>query len=292
MKKTEQAFSYFKNLFIPLLLMLGLLNVATLFKKTAIGIFYTQFSMEAFSYLGSAAFVASLIFQIILVLVLSRYSLRSWFGPLLLSIFFTLLIVQFFLLEMDGNVLSVGGAPLVEIAQKWKASLGLFILTFFSPTFFLVMGWAFANQVTKLSEGMKYYIPLGFLSGLFVLPFYAENSRPLFGSDFPLFFAAAAVFLTWVVFFLTSKNLPEERWELSNGEPQKGRQKLPIFKLACLMIGLALMKKFLDLDFKTQLRAALPTPEGQKLYLQNYTMILGFGTVALSAFLRLWVPFY
>ena len=284
MAKTDQVEdSYFyKNLLFPFVVLLLLVGVSTfLFNSAAQSYIHNDTSIEALigtttcrtsaSILATVCFVAFIVF-------FARKQIHSWFAPLIL--FFVA--GQTLLFFLPTPVIRTELAPSADLAfylntllSNWQGFLTFFLLSLVKPGLLTIVVWGVINQITKLSEGMKYYIPLALFSGLLLTPpsFFEtafEHSR--------LLILGSIVFLVATLFVFRSicKKLPLERWEEDTKEKAEPSTITTPIIFGFAFGGFTLMSTLMRTFIK-----ALPK-DGTPAWFSNYPLIIGIGVLTLS----------
>jgi len=281
MNKTE-ANCFYKNLtplFVVLLLLVGLSTF--FFNSAAQSYALSNTSIEAV--LGttvcrtSGSILATVCF-IAFIILFAKKQIHSWFAPLIL--FFVA--GQTLLLFLPTPVIRAELAPSADLTfylntllANWQGFLTFFLLSLVKPGLLTVVVWGVINQITKLSEGMKYYIPVALFSGLLLTPpsfFGAAIEQP----ELLILGSIVSLIATLFVFRSICKKLPLERWA---EDPQEKAEPSTIFSPVIFGFafgGFTLMSTLMRTFIK-----ALPK-EGTPAWFSNYPLIIGVGVLTLT----------
>ncbi len=289
--RTEDGYFY-KNLLLPFVVLLLLVGVSTFFFNSAAQSYaHNDPSIEAL--LGttacrtSASILATVCFVVFIVLS-ARKQIRSWFAPLIL--FFVA--GQTLLLFLPTPVIKAELAPSADLTfylntllANWQGFLTFFLLSVVKPGLLTVVVWGVINQITKLSEGMKYYIPLAIFSGLLLTP-PSFFGTALGTSRLLILGSIVSLIATLFVFRSVCKKLPLERWEEDPQEkPEPSTIFTPVifgFAFGAFTLMSTLMRTFIK---------ALPK-DGTPAWFSNYPLIIGIGVLTLTipvAYLGYWL---
>jgi len=219
---------FFKTIFLPLMIMLGLGGISAVLFQAA-----SQFFLKDIDANRSTEYLNETLFSVALAFFLTLRPLRAWFSTLL----------TLFILGQVAFYLSVNW-------ETSRTTIAPYLALLLKPSLLFIVMWGFANQITTVSEGMKYYIPLTFFSSLIVAPFtFFSFTKTAECARVALIGSMIALALTWIGFRWLSAKLPAERWldEKSDIEPTAPSY---IFRFAYGFGAFALMRALLDPLFR------------------------------------------
>ena len=309
-KSTKSLF--LSKLFLPFFLMLSLMGIAgSALQKAGNLLVLVQLDKNIAPIVKLISAFPVMLLIIAFVVFLRKTAIQSWILYALISFFVILTIVAIWLVpsitKSPSNKLATAieflfsghlGLGLGEAIRQWRLSLILLIIKFLSPALFSVIVWTFINQVSLLSESIKYYIPLAFLSSLpafflFSTHFFSSvvTTAPMEHARFLMIGAAVSILLTIFIFRWALQSLPEERWLPLKKEGGELQTTSPIFSLSLAIVGFGVIKAFFNESFKTQVQNILPSGTDYMTLMKQFVTTGNIGGVLVGILCCLGGPF-
>ncbi len=170
------------------------------------------------------------------------------------------------------------------LVTHWPISLMYIVLNVFNFSLYSLFIWGFINRLISLSEGVKYYIPLAFVLGIFGAVVSNLGLMLIGASKWPLMAMVIPAILLMVCSFFTFswswKRLPDSL--IHPQESSVSQTRFPFLSAAYLLTGSAMIKSLLDILFKSQVRTQFPNPTDYLHFMGNYSMSIGAATIAIS----------
>ncbi len=324
MPKSE-PFNFFLHLFLPILVMGGLLYAAMhslLHSGVAEGAIQAR---EAFEQpLQILSYVAAGGFLILAYYVPFKKLFRWTVGGCAIWICLLGLVLIPFQDKLHPRALGewfefhVGGVLGTQLSLcscEWVSVLFYFTLDLFNLTVISLLIWGIINQVSLFSEAFRYYIPLAFTLSLLAEVFSLGANflqfnliiPPLFTAEIHdvskidawmkssyLFLIAAFCLLSVVVIFhRMCVNIPKDRWKK---EPILKDFHFPTFlmSIAILFFGLNFSEELFEIPFQRQLAIQFQShpPEEFSTFMAVSSIKTGFLTMIvkiISVFLGAWL---
>lgn len=320
-----QSFNFFLHLFLPIMVMAGLLYAAmhallhsAILEETIKPREAFEEPLQILSYVAAAGFL-------ILAYKIPFKKLFRWTvgGCALWICLLGLVLVPFqdhlhpralgewFLLHVKGAL----GTQLSLCSCEWVSVLFYFTLDLFNLTVITLLIWGIINQVSLFSEAFRYYIPLAFALSLLAEIFSLGANflqlhvviPPLFNQDIQeiskldawmkssyLFLIAAFCLLSVVVIFhRMCVNIPKDRWKKESSYKDFH---FPTFLLsiAILFFGLNFSEELFETPFQRQLTIQFQStpPEELSTFMALSSFKTGFLTLIakiISVFLGAWL---
>lgn len=269
-----------KFIYLPALLLSAILSCScTLFHFSQNALLASQLEFAQIPALKVCTIAA----QIILTISLLIFSIYKPFekvfkGTLiaLTGVIALLTALMFFQEHLVWN----GGSEAFGIFQF----LMYIVLSIFKFSLYSLFIWGFMNRLTCVSDGVKYYIPVGLVLG--IVPAIVSNlAFMIIGVST---WSLIAMIIPAIVFMISSlftfnwswKRLPD-----SLIQPQESYASQPRFRFlsaAYLLAGSSMIKSILDILFKSQIKTQFPNGEGYQHFMGNYSMSVGSATIAIS----------
>ncbi len=170
------------------------------------------------------------------------------------------------------------------LITHWPISLMYIVLSVLNFSFYSLFIWGFINRLVSLPEGIKYYIPLTLVLGVAGAMTSNLGLMVLGASKWPLMamIVPAIVFMvfSFFVFNWSWKRLPNSL--IHPQESSVSHTAFPYLSAAYLLAGSAMIKSFLDILFKSELRTQFPGAATYLKFMEAYLMSVGSATIAIS----------
>lgn len=171
------------------------------------------------------------------------------------------------------------------VVTYWPISLMYIVLSLLNFNLYSLFIWGFINRVTTLNEGTKYYIPVAFILGIagtvisnFGLIVIGVCNYSLMTT---LITAIILMICSIFVFNLSWKRFPNNLIHPED-ESSISHSRFPFLSSAYLLAGCFMIKNFLDIFFKSQLKTQFPDPASYSKLMSYYSISLGSTTIAIS----------
>lgn len=295
----SKPFSYLKDFFGPLFLMLNLMYLGSFFLSSAreqlLGSF-TQ-KLDLLPLIKQVLLFLSLCLGLGFLWLCYKLSFEKLMKRAFLAYIALLSALALFLLPVydylqapllaDQVASWLQGSVKEHFVEVFSALVRYWALTFFyatsllfSPTISLVLVWGLANQFTKIKEAQKYYIALAFSASILVnvmAPFVYKLSLGVFVSTaLSVFF----LFFAWILSSRIFRKIPKDRID---EKPQEASQKWPLFSLGFFASSFVLTHIFYDLGFKMQLRQSFQSVEEYMGFVHQLTNVSMFFNASITA---------
>ncbi len=295
--KADQNY-FFKKLFFPIAALLALAGISSILFNSATKFFlYNNFSepkLLATTISRASGLVLSFICTIAFLVIVSKRSIRSWLSPLLICFIGGQIALSFLPaseikteLNAEPNFNSYLSLINEAFTTNWYGTFVFFLIGLLKPSIFLILIWGFANQITRLAEGMKYYIFLALVAGVSLVPFtLLGQAASLVQTRFFLVGSILCLSLAWLLFRSLCKKIPDERWEEEPGTPIEPSRTSYIFIFGLAFGAFRLMKSLLSYFIKLLPKEQTPT------WIAEYPLITGIGVLTLTIpclFLGYWL---
>ncbi len=170
------------------------------------------------------------------------------------------------------------------LIAHWPISLMYIVLSVLNFSLYSLFIWGFINRLTSLSEGVKYYIPLVFVLGVvgaivsnLGLMVIEASKWSLMAMIIPAIVLMVCSFFTFTWFW---KRLPDSF--IHPKEPSSLQTRFPFLSAAYVLAGSAMIKNFLDILFKSQIKTQFPNPTDYQYFMGKYSMSVGSAIIAIS----------
>jgi AAA family ATP:ADP antiporter len=277
-----------KFIFLPALLLSILLSSSsTLFHFSQNALIGKQLGFSEIPALK----VATIILQILLAISLLIFSIYKPFEKVfkdallvLTGIIVLLTGLMFFQEHLTLSGVSEAFGIYKPLVTHWPISLMYIGLNLFNFNLYSLFIWGFINRLVSLPEGIKYYIPLTLILSVAGAITSNVNLMALGASKWPLIAMVipAIVFMvfSFFIFNWSWKRLPNSL--IHPQEPSVSKTRFPYLSAAYLLAGSAMIKGFLDMLFKSELRAQFPDAPSYSKFMGAYSMSVGSTTIAIS----------
>ncbi len=277
-----------KFIFLPALLLSALLSCSsTLFHFSQNALIGKQLGFSEIPALKASTILPQIILAISL-LVLSIYKPfeKVFKGALLIltGVIVLLTGLMFFQEHLTLSSVSEVFGIYKPLVTHWPISLMYIVLSVFNFSLYSLFIWGFINRLASLSEGIKYYIPLtlvlgsaGAITSNLGLMAIGASKWPLMATVIP-----AIVFMVCSLFTFnwSWKRLPNSL--IHPQESSVSQTRFPFLSAAYLLAGSAMVKSFLDILFKSELRTQFPDAVSYSKFMGNYSMSVGSAIFAIS----------
>lgn len=277
-----------KFIFLPALLLSVLLSCSsTLFHFSQSALIGKQLGFAQIPALK----VSIILPQVILALSLLIFSIYKPFekvfkGTLiaLTGVIVLLTGLMFFQEHLVLNGVSEAFGIYKPLVTDWPISLMYIVLSAFNFSLYSLFIWGFVNRLTSLSEGVKYYIPLAFVLGVagaivsnLGLMVIGASKWSLMAMIIP---AIVLMICSFFTFNWSWKRLPDNL--IQSQESSASQTRFPFLSAAYLLAGSAMIKSFLDILFKSELKTQFPDAASYSKFMGAYSMSVGSATIAIS----------
>ncbi len=236
--------------------------------------------------------VSTILPQIILALSLLIFSIYKPFEKVFRGTLITLTGVialltglMFFQEHLALNGVSEALGIYKPLVTYWPISLMYIVLSLLNFNLYSLFIWGFINRFVSLSEGIKYYIPLAFVLGVAGAGISNLGLRGIGASKWSLMaMVIPAIVLMACSFFTFNwswKRLPDSLVHPKD-ESSVSQNRFPFLSAAYLLAGCVMVKSFLDILFKSQLKTQFPDPASYLKFMGYYSMSVGSATIAIS----------
>lgn len=277
-----------KFIFLPALLLSVLLSSSSiLFHFSQNALIGKQLGFSEISALK----VSTILPQIILALSLLIFSIYKPFekvfrGTLLIltGVIVLLTGLMFFQEHLTLNGVSEAFGIYKPIVTHWPISLMYIVLSVFNFSLYSLFIWGFINRHTSLSEGVKYYIPLAFVLGIAGAIVSNLGLMAIGASKWSLMATVIPAIVLLVCSFFTF-NWSWKRLPTSLTHPQESsvsQTRFPFLSAAYLLAGSVMIKSFLDILFKSELRTQFPDATSYSKFMGAYSMSVSSAIIAIS----------
>lgn len=181
------------------------------------------------------------------------------------------------------------------IIKNWPSSLLIIALNLFNFNLFSLLIWGFINRFTSVSEGIKYYIPLGLILGLGgVLVGNLANSMPLFikvssWSLVALILPAIVLMIAaTIIFNRCLKQIPDHFSDSVESGIEQKKNRFPFLTSAYLLAGSVMVEHLLNIFFKFQVKMQISDLNSYSYFMASYSSSLGKSRIIISI---LWATF-
>ncbi|MCP5491590.1 MAG: hypothetical protein H7A40_00925 [Chlamydiales bacterium] len=277
-----------KFIFFPALLLSMLLSCSsTLFHFSQNALIGNQLGFAQIPALK----VSTILPQVILAISLLIFSIYKPFekvfrGTLiaLTGVIVLLTGLMFFQERLALNGVSEAFGIYKPLIAHWPISLMYIVLSVFNFSLYSLFVWGFINRLTPLFDGIKYYIPLAFVLGVagaivsnLGLIVIGASKWPLMAMIIPAIVLMVCSFFT---FNWSWKRLPDTLIQSQGSSVSQIR--FPFLSAAYLLAGAAMIKSFLDILFKSELKTQLPDAASYSKFMGAYSISIGSATIAIS----------
>lgn len=236
--------------------------------------------------------VSTILPQIVLVISLLIFSIYKPFEKVLRGTLITLtgIIVlltglMFFQEHLKLNKVSEAFGIFKPLVTHWPLSLLYIVLSLLNFNLYSLFIWGCINRLASLSEGRKYYIPLAFVLGIAGAVIADLGLMAIGASKWPLMTMVIPAIVLMVcslfIFNWSWKRLPDSLVHPKD-EPSLLQTRFPFLSAAYLLAGCVMVKSFLALLFKSQLRTRLPDMVSYTKFMAKYSMSVGSATIVFS----------
>lgn len=277
-----------KFIFFPaLLLSVFLSGSSTLFNFSQ----YTLMAQLGFDQIPALK-VSTILPQIILALSLLIFSIYKPFEKVFRGTLITLTGIialvtglMFFQEHPTLNGVSEDLGIYKPLVTHWPISLMYIVLSLLSFNLYSLFIWGFINRLVSLSQGIKYYIPIAFVFGITGAVISNLGLIAIGASRWSLIvmviLAIVLMVCSFFIFNWSWKRLPDSLVHPKN-EPSVSQTRFPFLSAAYLLAGCVMVKSFLDILFKSQLKAQSPDPASYSIFMSYYSKSAGYATIAIS----------
>lgn len=192
--------------------------------------------------------------------------------------------LMFFQEHLILNEVSEAFGIYKPLVTHWPISLMYIVLSVFNFSLYSLFIWGFINRLISLSQGVKYYIPLAFVLGIagaivsnLGLMVVGASQWPLTAMIIP---AIVLMICSFFAFTWSWKRLPDGL--IHHQESSVLQTRFPFLSAAYLLAGSAMIKSFLDILFKSELRTQLPDAASYSKFMGAYSMSVGSATIVIS----------
>ncbi len=277
-----------KFIFLPALWLLVLLSCSsTLFHLSQNALIGKQLGFAQIPALKVSTFLP----QIILALSLLIFSIYKPFEKVFRGTLIALtgVIVLLTGLMFFQEHLVLNGVPEAfgiykPLITHWVISLMYIMLSVFNFSLYSLFVWGFINRISSLPEGIKYYIPLAFVLGVagaivsnLGLMAIGASKWSLMAMVIP---AIALVVFSFFTFNWSWKRLPDSL--IHPQESSSSQTHFPILSAAYLLAGSTMIKNFLDILIKFQIKTQSLKPADYQLFMGSYLRFVVSATIAIS----------
>lgn len=282
-----------KFIFLPaLLLSLFLSGSSLLFRLAQNALLTKQLGLVPIPALKFATGPFQLIFALSILAFSIYQPFEKVFRRTLLSlagIILVLTVAVGFQEHLQLNRVSGAFGTYQPLVTFWPTSLMYIVLSLVDFSFYSLFIWGFINRVISLHEGNKYYIPLAFVLGSVGTVISNIGSTEIGAAKWSLLAinipAISLMVGAWVVFNWSWNRLPDSL-VFPKPELSISNKRFPFLSGAYVLAGALMVKSFLDIIFKLQIKAQFPDPVSYSKGISYFTASVGYSTLAIS---MIWV---
>lgn len=234
---------------------------------------------------------STLLPQILLALLLLIFSIYKPFEKVFKG---TLIILTGVVALLTGLLFFQDSLKLNEVSEAfgiykplvthWPISLLYLVLSLLNFNLYSLFIWGFINRLASVSEGIKYYIPLAVVLGIVGAALSHFGFMAVGASKWSLMAlvvpALVLMVFSYLIFSWSWKRVPDNLVHPKDESPVS-QKRFPFLSAAYLLAGCVMVKSFLDILFKSQLRAQFSDPASYSKFMGIYTVSVGFATLAI-----------